>query len=75
MRDCESGAAGLHAQDKRSILAAQNWRCYYCTADLRLTGIEWDHMLPRCKGGGDGPENRCAACPTCNRRKGGYWTA
>ena len=54
---------------KREILRRDGYRCQYCgreTSQLTL-----DHVVPRYRGGPHSWENLVAACPQCNRRKGG----
>jgi 5-methylcytosine-specific restriction endonuclease McrA len=54
---------------KREILRRDEYRCQYCgheTGQLTL-----DHVVPRHRGGEHTWENLVAACPQCNRRKGG----
>ena len=54
---------------KREILRRDQQRCQYCgkeSAHLTL-----DHVRPRHRGGQHSWENLVAACPICNRRKGG----
>ena len=54
---------------KREIFRRDEYRCQYCgTASSRLT---IDHVVPRHRGGGHDWRNLVAACPPCNRRKGG----
>ena len=54
---------------KREIFRRDDYRCQYCgTATTRLT---IDHVIPRHRGGGHRWDNLVAACPACNRRKGG----
>jgi len=43
-------------------------RCRYCGAAEHLTV---DHVVPRCQGGSDDPDNLVVACRSCNSRKGG----
>jgi hypothetical protein len=51
--------------------------CSYCGSLLNWgnralrDGATWDHVFPRCRGGGHDPSNLVAACRTCNCRKGG----
>lgn len=40
--------------------------CIYCGADSQTL----DHMIPKSRGGGDGPENRVEACYGCDNEKG-----
>lgn len=54
---------------KREVLRRDGHRCQYCgreTSQLTL-----DHVVPRYRGGQHSWENLVAACPQCNRRKGG----
>ena len=54
---------------KREILRRDQHRCQYCG---RETGqLTLDHIVPRYRGGGHSWDNLVAACPQCNRRKGG----
>lgn len=50
-------------------------RCYYCgwkqaTVVRPGEGLTVDHLVPRCRGGGDEMENLVPACRTCNSIKG-----
>lgn len=51
------------------VRARDGARCRYCGRDDRPTAI--DHVIPRCRGGGDGAENLVVACVPCNASKGG----
>jgi 5-methylcytosine-specific restriction endonuclease McrA len=54
---------------KREILRRDEFTCQYCGhASSHLT---LDHIVPRHRGGTFTWENLVAACPQCNRRKGG----
>jgi 5-methylcytosine-specific restriction endonuclease McrA len=54
---------------KREILRRDGHRCQYCG---RKTGqLTLDHVVPRHRGGEHSWKNLVAACPQCNRRKGG----
>jgi 5-methylcytosine-specific restriction endonuclease McrA len=54
---------------KREIFRRDNFTCQYCGRQTpRLTV---DHVIPRYRGGLHSWTNLVAACPTCNRRKGG----
>lgn len=54
---------------KREILRRDDYTCQYCgQASAHLT---LDHVVPRHRGGASSWENLVAACPQCNRRKGG----
>jgi len=43
-------------------------RCGYC--DANMVPLQWDHVHPRARGGGDRGSNRVWACVRCNRAKG-----
>lgn len=52
---------------KAAIYRRDNNTCQYCGSTRNLT---IDHVIPRCKGGGDQWENVALACSACNTRKG-----
>ncbi len=54
---------------KREILRRDGYRCQYC--GRQMTNLTVDHIMPRYRGGTHCWENLVAACPQCNRRKGG----
>jgi 5-methylcytosine-specific restriction endonuclease McrA len=54
---------------KREILRRDDHRCQYCGCDV--SDLTVDHVVPRHRGGEHSWENLVAACPQCNRRKGG----
>jgi 5-methylcytosine-specific restriction endonuclease McrA len=54
---------------KREIFRRDNYTCQYCGRQTQHLTI--DHVIPRHKGGGHQWDNLVAACPPCNRRKGG----
>lgn len=41
--------------------------CTYCAT---AEATEQDHVLPRCRGGSDGPANLVPCCRSCNAVKG-----
>ena len=49
------------------IYKRDNNTCQYCGAKSKLT---IDHVIPRCRGGGDTWENLVVACSSCNTKKG-----
>lgn len=61
------------ALSKREILRRDEYTCQYCGRKMRTLTL--DHVVPRRAGGAHTWENLVAACPTCNRRKGGYMPA
>jgi len=48
----------------------QEGLCFYCQADLKLTGYHLDHMTPLSRRGLHDISNLCLACPDCNLSKG-----
>jgi 5-methylcytosine-specific restriction endonuclease McrA len=58
---------------KREILRRDGYRCQYCGRKTR--NLTLDHIVPRHRGGRHRWENLVAACPECNRRKGGHTPA
>ncbi len=54
---------------KREVLRRDNHTCQYCGRQNFYLTI--DHVLPRRLGGKHEWSNVVAACPPCNRRKGG----
>lgn len=54
--------------DVEVLLAQQQSRCLYCYS--RLDAYHIDHVVPLSRGGGNGPDNICVACPSCNLSKG-----
>jgi 5-methylcytosine-specific restriction endonuclease McrA len=54
---------------KREVFRRDNYTCQYCGRQTPHLTI--DHVVPRHKGGGHRWDNLVAACPPCNRRKGG----
>lgn len=54
---------------KREILRRDDYTCQYC--GKKTTQLTIDHVIPRHAGGSNDWDNVVAACPPCNRRKGG----
>ena len=54
---------------KREVLRRDEHRCQYC--GRQMGQLTLDHIMPRYRGGEHRWENLVAACPQCNRRKGG----
>ena len=66
----DAGRADLSKKVRRAILRRQIDKCFYCGRKFRGRGYVLDHFIPRSKGGDDGIENRVAACPPCDGKKG-----
>lgn len=54
---------------KREVLRRDQYRCQYC--GRKMGNLTVDHVMPRHRGGEYRWENLVAACPRCNRKKGG----
>jgi 5-methylcytosine-specific restriction endonuclease McrA len=54
---------------KREVLRRDDFTCQYCGRRMRQLTI--DHVVPRRLGGPHTWQNLVAACPPCNRQKGG----
>lgn len=54
---------------KREIFRRDNFTCQYC--GRQTSHLTIDHVIPRHRGGLHRWDNLVAACPPCNRRKGG----
>lgn len=46
------------------------YQIYGCTSDAPRIPLEFDHIIPLSKGGGDTVDNLTIACKRCNGRKG-----
>ena len=64
------GRQGRSSTKRSRILMRDRHRCQYC--GTRGNGFELtiDHIVPRSRGGRTTPDNLCAACFSCNQRKG-----
>jgi 5-methylcytosine-specific restriction endonuclease McrA len=54
---------------KREVFRRDNYTCQYC--GRQTSHLTIDHVIPRHRGGGHRWDNLVAACPPCNRHKGG----
>lgn len=63
-------AEGTHtAADVQLKFQQQQGKCYWCSKKLDPVDYHADHIIALSKGGSNGPENLCCACPTCNLQK------
>lgn len=63
-------ASGSYSpSDIRSLLESQKGKCWWCGKALNGE-YHVDHRIPLAKGGSNGPDNLCIACPKCNLSKG-----
>lgn len=58
------------ASKRMHILMRDRFRCQYCNIKGSAFELTLDHIVPRSRGGRSTPDNLCAACFTCNQRKG-----
>jgi hypothetical protein len=61
----------LSKKTRFEIFKRDGLMCRYCGKRPPETILEVDHVVPRCEGGGDEPENLVTSCFDCNRGKGG----
>jgi 5-methylcytosine-specific restriction endonuclease McrA len=68
---------GKMAREKRDVKFSRSnvyerdsYRCQYCGAKLDAKELNYDHVLPRARGGKTNFENIVTSCFDCNRRKG-----
>lgn len=52
------------------ILMRDGFTCRYCGRKPPAVELEVDHVVPRARGGGNGPSNLVTACTECNLGKG-----
>lgn len=55
---------------KEYLLEKYGHTCQYCGGASGDGVLEWEHMLPKSRGGSDSVKNACLACHTCNQDKG-----
>ena len=48
----------------------EEWKCFYCDAELDFETLTIDHIIPRSKGGSNRADNMVASCRKCNNKKG-----
>lgn len=53
-----------------NLFLRDNFTCQYCNDKLPAHDLTFDHLIPRCKGGGTNWENIVTACRPCNTAKG-----
>src|SRR5262249_52357606 len=55
---------------RRNVFLRDGYRCMYCGATPRVSDLNLDHVVPRCRGGRSTWENLVTSCRECNLRKG-----
>jgi hypothetical protein len=67
---------GLTLAWQAEVLVRAKFKCEYCKTSLLTEEgwfcLHWDHLTPKSKGGGDGPENQAASCSPCNTFKNSF---
>lgn len=58
------------AFNRMNIFLRDDFRCQYCGGRFDTKDLTFDHVIPRCRGGGTSFENIVSACVPCNTRKG-----
>ena len=52
------------------LLHKYNHQCQYCHGTSKDPVLEWDHVVPRSKGGSNSVKNATLSCRRCNQLKG-----
>lgn len=61
----------LYGYEIRSYLMEKyQHTCQYCAGKSGDRALEWEHMLPKSRGGSNRVKNATLACHTCNQEKG-----
>ena len=55
---------------KEYLLDKYGHQCQYCGGASRDPVLEWEHIVPKSRGGSDSIKNATLACHTCNQAKG-----
>lgn len=59
---------------KRTVVARDGQRCFYCQDEFPLDELTLDHVVPKSRGGTNENENLVLACGPCNWDKGSCYT-
>jgi 5-methylcytosine-specific restriction endonuclease McrA len=54
---------------RHNIFLRDHWKCQYCYKQFKTHQLNWDHVVPRSRGGSTSWENIVTACYPCNTRK------
>lgn len=66
MSRTSSWQAKIRPTTRCAILVRGGNRCAWCRKPLRKGSAQLDHVVPRCKGGSNRPDNLVPACGRCN---------
>ncbi len=53
-----------------NVFTRDGFRCQYCGEKKAMTALNYDHVVPRARGGKTAWENIVTSCYACNDRKG-----
>lgn len=53
-----------------NVATRDGFRCQYCRRKYPLSGLTYDHVIPRVQGGRTNWQNVVMACYACNNKKG-----
>ncbi len=56
---------------RHGIYARDKGRCQYCSARVRKSEFQYEHVIPKSQGGRTCWENIVVSCLFCNQKKGG----
>lgn len=54
---------------KINVCLRDKFRCQYCGYRFKMSELNYDHVIPRARGGRTVWDNIVASCPPCNSRK------
>ena len=60
---------GVAANRVAEVWARDGGHCVWCSTPVWPRDRTVEHLLPRSRGGGDGPHNLLPACRACNRAR------
>lgn len=60
---------------RANVYARDRYRCCYCSERFAPKDLNYDHVLPRSRGGATDWENIVTSCKTCNLRKDNHTPA
>lgn len=56
--------------NRKNVYLRDKGRCQYCSLRVPLNDFDFEHVVPKARGGQTSWENIVVACTPCNRRKG-----
>jgi 5-methylcytosine-specific restriction endonuclease McrA len=54
---------------RHNIFLRDHWKCQYCRRQFKAQQLNWDHVVPKSRGGPTSWENIVTACYPCNTEK------